>query len=228
MISPFSLSYPITPREKTPSLNHRQFGTEIVTVLISLGDLFEASGSSGEEAQEGLAGRKDSAQVLRVELYSDVPLMILQFNDFHTLAGLVLSNEGQSTLLQLADKLRVHLITVAMSFPDLLLLPVQLAQARPFSTRLEHSRPLSKAHCTTHLSLIDLRHVDDNRLLAGLIELGAACLIHTADMPSILDHSQLHTKANTKVGNVVGTGPLGSQNHTGRTSRTKATGDKNL
>lgn len=72
--------------------------TEIVTVLEQLGNLIQTAGSGGEEAEEGLAGCQDTADVLGVELHTDIPGVVLKLEDFHTLASLVFSDECETGL----------------------------------------------------------------------------------------------------------------------------------
>lgn len=88
---------------------------------------------------------------------------------------------------------------------------------------LELCDSLSETHGTTHLRLVNLRHVDNDGLFAPVVEFCATGLGHTTDVASILDNSQLHTQANTQVGNIVRTGPVGTLNHSFRTTLAETT-----
>lgn len=196
---------------------------EVVGSLERLGDLFETSRSCREESEETLAGCDNAAQVLRMELNTNIPSVVLQFDDFHSLAGLVLSNERETGALQAFHQIRVHFVAVTVALPDLLLVTVQLAELGPFCALLEERRPLTKPHCTSHLRFIDFRHVDDGRLFTLFIELGAVGLFHIADVAGVFDNSDLQPKADAKEGDVLCTRPFGTLHHTLGTALTEAT-----
>lgn len=194
---------------------------QVVAILEHLGDLLKAVGRGSEKSQKGLAGRKDSAEILGVELHTDEPLVVLEFNNLHTLARVVLADKGQTSLLELVDKFGVNLVTMAVSLPDLLLVSVQLPQTGPLGAGLEVGGPLPEAHGASHLGLVDLRHVDDGRMLAVLVELVTTSTSQPAHIAGVLNHRHLHTQANTEVRNIVRTGPLGSLDHTLGTTLTE-------
>lgn len=113
-----------------PALDHRQLQllmTQVVTVLEDLRDGLQTASSGSEETKEGLARRQHTRQVLGVELHADIPLVVLELDDLHALAGLVLPDEREPTGLELLDERRVDLVAVAVTFPDLVLLAVQLS-----------------------------------------------------------------------------------------------------
>lgn len=197
-------------------LNHRQLQllvAEIMTILEYLRDGFQTARCGSEETKEGLARRQHSGQVLGVELDADVPLVVFEFDDLHTLAGLVLADERETAGLELLDEGRVDFVAVAMAFPHFLLLAVEFPQTRPFGSRLEDGGALAETHRPAHLRLVDLGHVHDDGLLALLVEFGAARLVHPADVAGEFDHGELHAEADAQVGDVVGSGPLGALDH---------------
>lgn len=199
---------------------------KVMAVLEHRRDTLETTCRCCKESQECFAGSKDAAQVLGVKLHTDVPLVVLQLDNLHTLACFVSSNEHQARVLQGLHHLGVDLVAVTVSLPDVALLPVELAQPGPFSLGLEDSAPFSKTHRSAHLGLVDFRHVDDDGLLALFVELGAACLVHAANILGVFHHRKLHAQADTKVGNVVHPSPSGSLHHSLCSPLAKTTGHK--
>lgn len=196
---------------------------QVVAILEYLGDLLEAAGRRSEEAKEGLAGRKHSAEILGVELHADEPLVVLEFDNLHTLAAVILTDKAQPSLFELVDEFGVNLVTVTVSLPDLLLVSVQLPQAGPFGAGLEVSGPLAESHGASHLGLVNLRHVDDRRMLAILVELLTTSSSQPAHVASVLNNGHLHTQAHTQVRNIVRTSPLGTLDHALGTTLAKTT-----
>lgn len=194
----------------------RQFDllvAEIMTILEELSDLFQTTSRRGKEPQEGLAGREHSAEILRVELHTHKPLVVLQLKDLHALARFIFPNECQTGLFQVRDEFRIHFVTVTVSLPDLGLVAIQLAKTRPFRARLEFGDSLTETHRTTQLGLVDFRHVDNGWLFAMLLKLGAAGFGHPAHIASVLDDGQLHTQADTKVRHVICASPVSRFDH---------------
>lgn len=192
-----------------------------------LHNLVKDPSSSSNKAKEGLAGSKNSRQVLGVELNPDEPGVVFEFNDFHPLALVVLANKVQSGSLETVDILGIDLVPVTVTLINgSTVKSVQRAELRPLSALLEEGGARSKAHSTAKVDLVDLRHRDDNRVRGALIELNRACTSNTANIAGILNDSSLHAKADTKVGLALGTSPVGSSNHTLGTTGSKSTRDK--
>lgn len=103
-----------------------------------------------------------------MELDTHEPGVVPNLNDLHALTLLVFTNERDDILrrvfarcrrrvLQCFDQLRVYLVSVAVSLPDLRRGAIKGAEARPLSALLEHRPTLSKAHGATLDRLVTLR-----------------------------------------------------------------------
>lgn len=184
-----------------------------MAVFEHLGDLLQAACSGGEEAEESLAGRKDTAEVFGMKLYADEPLVVFQFDDLHALAGFVLANKCHTSRFEFLDQFGVNFVAVTVSLPDPFLFAIQLSETGPFGAGLEQGHSFAESHCAAHFSSIDFGHVNNSGIFALFVEFGAARLIQAAHILSKLNHSELHTKADTKVRNVIGTSPVGTFDH---------------
>lgn len=179
-----------------------------------LGDLLEALGSRCNESEVWSRWRQNSGQVLWVVLHTNIPWVLLQLDNLHTLTLIILSNKVQSTLSQAVDILRVNLISVAMSLMDLLSLRVQRAKLGPLTSRLELRRSQSETHRTTHSRLIHLRHKHHNWMFSLLIQLRTRRTLQSDHISRKLNNRDLHSQANSQVWSLVGTCPLSGLDHT--------------
>ena len=199
------------------------------TRVLCLCDLAQNAGRGGNEAKVRLAGNKDSAQVLGVELHTDKPGVVFQLDDLHTNTSLVLADEGEALCLELVDVVGVDFVAVSVALVDALVLKaVERTQLRPLGVGLPHGRPQAEAHGTTDDTSVVLWHGDDDAVLITAVEF-KGCRLRQRDVAhraSELDNGDLHTKADTKVGSLVLTGPLGSGDHSLGASCTEATGDQ--
>lgn len=85
------------------------------TLVDRLSHLIQAASSSSKEAQEGPAGRQDSAEIFGVELHTHEPRVVANLNNFHTLALGVLANERQTGLLDALHHVGVNFIPVTVA-----------------------------------------------------------------------------------------------------------------
>lgn len=196
-----------------------------LTLHNCLGDLIKASRSGGKETEESPAGAQDPTEVLGMELHTHKPGVVLDLDDLHTLTLDVLSNEGETGLLDLLDHLRVDLVTMAVALLNLRDGgSVQTPQTRPLGVLLEDAGVSAKTHGSTELALVDLGHVDNGVVLGLGVQLLTADILDVGDVAAELQHGQLHTQADTQERLVVGTRPCDGLHHTLSTSVTETTG----
>lgn len=140
--------------------------------VLCLGHLVENASRGGDEAKVWLAGNEHSAQVLGVELNTDVPRVVLKLDDLHTDTGLVLADESKSLLLELVDVVGVDFVTVSVALVDALVLQaVERAELRPLGVGLPHGGSQTKTHSATNDTSVVLGHGDDDTVLVPAVEL---------------------------------------------------------
>lgn len=137
--------------------------------------------------------------VLSVELCAHEVRVILDFKDLHTLTGLILSDKVQPSSLQLADVLRVDLISVTVSLFDLLNAAIEGTDLGPLAVGLEDGLPGPETHGTSHVLLVKLGHGDDHTVAGSGVELFRVGGRKVADVARELDGGGLETKADLNV-----------------------------
>jgi hypothetical protein len=161
-----------------------------------------------------------------VVLDSHEVLVVLKLDNLHTLGLVVLSNKVQSSLAQLLDVLGVNLVSVTVTLEDLSGLSVKLTDLGPLRTRLEDGRADSETHSSSKVGGRSFRH-EDNDGVGGLRrDLNRVCVLQSTDVTGVLNDRNLHSQANSQVGNVVLSGPLGSRNHTLSTTSSEPSGNQ--
>lgn len=154
-------------------------------------------------------------------------LVVLKLDNLHTLSLVVLSNKVQSSLAQLLDVLGVNLVSVTVTLEDLSGLSVKLADLGPLRTRLEDGRADSETHGSSEVGGGSFRHEDDDGVGGLCGNLNRVCVLQSTDVTGVLNNRNLHSQANSQVGNVVLSGPLGSRNHTLSTTSSESSRDQN-
>lgn len=192
-----------------------------------LSNLLQALRSRSHESKVRPRRRQDSGKVLWVILHTDEPWVVLQLDDLHTLALIILSNKVQSTLGQTINVLWVNLVSVTVTLVDLLSLSVKRAELRPLGSRLELCRAEAETHGSSHGGLVNLWHEHDDWVLSLLVQLCRGSSLHGADVASELDNSDLHTEADTQVWSLVLTCVLRSLDHTLSTTVSETTWNQN-
>lgn len=97
---------------------------------------------------------------------------------------------------------------MTMTFPDLISSLIEFPQLGPIRRGVEHSRPESQSHRTTHMRLGDFRHEDDDRFFLLRIELARGRVLLTTDVSDPFDDGELETETDTEEGDVLFSGPL--------------------
>lgn len=136
-----------------------------------------------------------------------------QLEDLHTFALLVLTDERHTRALDFLDESRVDFIPMTMPLPDLIRPLVQFPQLGPIARRIEHGRPQSQSHRTTHVRFGDLRHEDDDRILSVRVELSRRGVLLAADVADPFDDGKLESETNSKEWDVLFACPFDGKNH---------------
>ena len=192
-----------------------------------LGNLLEAAGSGGNEAEEGAGGIEDTAGVLGMVLDTDVVRVVLDLNNLHTLVGVVLADEDETGLLKPVNVFGVDLVTVTVTLLDAGGLAVKSAKLAEFGAGLEVGGTGAETHGTAKLLLGTLGHEDDDAVLGVGVELLRGGILEVAEVTGSLDNGNLHTKADTEEGGLLLTSPLGGLDHTLSTTVTETARNKN-
>lgn len=129
-----------------------------------------------------------------MELGAHEVRVVLDLEDLHTLAGLVLSDKVETSSLELVDILGVDLVTVTVSLLNLLVATVEGTDLGPLTVGLEDSLPGSETHGTAHVVFVELGHGDDHAVAGSGVKLFGVGLWHVADIAGELDSSGLETK----------------------------------
>ena len=82
-------------------------------------DVVKYAGGCGNEAQVRTAGVQDSREVLGMELHADEPRVVLDLDNLHAHALLVLADKVETALLQLVDVAGVDFVPVPVALEDL-------------------------------------------------------------------------------------------------------------
>lgn len=133
--------------------------------------------------------------ILGVELGAHEIRVVLDLEDFHTLAGLVLSNKVQTSSLKLLNIRRIDLIAVAVPLLNLRKTAVEGTDLGPLAAGLENGLPGAETHGATHVLLVELGHGDDDAVTGGGVEFLGVGGWQVADVASELYGSGLEAKA---------------------------------
>ncbi|KAI6755850.1 hypothetical protein HG531_004956 [Fusarium graminearum] len=146
--------------------------------------------------------------------------MVLQLNSLNSDTLVIHRGQREASLLEILDVVGVDLIAMSVTLLHHINSSVQASELAPLGAGLEHASPTP---VVIDLLLGTLRHEDDNAVLSGGRKLFRGGALETHDVAGILNDCSLHTQADTKVGQLALTSPLGNINHTLNTSGTKAT-----
>lgn len=132
--------------------------------------------------------------VLGVELGAHEVRVVLDLEDLHALAGLILSDKVQTSSLQLLNVRRVDLVAVAVPLLDLGETAVKGSDLSPLAVGLEDGFPGAETHGAAHVFLVELGHGDDHAVAGGGIKLLGVGRGQVADVAGILNGSGLEAK----------------------------------
>lgn len=187
----------------------------LVSLLADLfGNLVETSEGGGDQTEDREGGAQRLADVLRVVLDTNKVGVVLDLDNLHAPAGLVLADKRQASLLELLDVGRVHLVTVSMAFIDHIGVAVHGPELAVFATRLEVRGPEAETHGAALGLLGALGHEDDDGVLSLCLELLGSGVGKSAHVARELANGQLHTEADTQPRGVVFSRPLRSLDDT--------------
>src|SRR5207253_9594212 len=120
-----------------------------------------------------------------------------KFNDLHEFSVRRNAAKDQAFALEKRAKLRIELLTVPVPFTDFRGARIDFARQRYFG---QQTGPRAKTHSAAQLLNVNqIAQLENNRMWRVQVELSCIGVLMTADIPSILDASRLHTQANTKI-----------------------------
>ena len=138
---------------------------------------FQSSGCGKNEAMERWTRGKRATQELRMKLTSDVVGVdrLGKFRDFHAFTRLVTSHQREACGMNSIYLFRVHFVAMSVTFHDFRRTIVEELRHGHGAigvgvSKLGFASP--ETHCSSHSSLVDFRHEDDNRLCRIFVELG--------------------------------------------------------
>ena len=218
---------------------------------VSVGLVLGAAVESGVDGCLHICGGGDEVKVwgrwvsrgcheLGVELDSQVELEskgLLQLDALDTASltqGRIADTaEDDTSLLHLLEVLHVELVAMTVTLlVDLLSITVDALDdgGRVSSDDLllvnDVAITSSKTHVGAHGALVDLGHVDDDLVLALRLELLAVAAWELEEVTGDVDHSDLHSKANSEVRNVALTSNLSGTDLSVHTTLSKASSDE--
>mmetsp|Transcript_4320 Transcript_4320/g.13342 ORF Transcript_4320/g.13342 Transcript_4320/m.13342 type:complete len:644 (-) Transcript_4320:155-2086(-) len=138
---------------------------------------------------------------LWVVLAADKVTVLAQLKDLHPLALNVLPDKLEARLVELRDVLRVHLVPVTVTLIDRRDASVQ-PRGEAF-VGAQDAPARSEPHRAAHHRLGDLRHIHDHWMLCVLVKLGRMRVLPAKHCARELDHSDLESQADAKVGHTV-------------------------
>lgn len=125
--------------------------------------------------------------------------VVLDLEDLHTLARLVLADKVQTSSLELINVGRVDLVAVAVPLLDLLVAAVEGTDLGPLAVGLEDGLARPQTHGAAHVVLVELRHGDNNAVVGASFELLRVGLGQLADVASKLDGGGLEAETDLGV-----------------------------
>lgn len=194
--------------------------------LVLARDLLQHARRRRDEAQVRAAGIQHARQVLGVELDTHEPGVVLDLDDLHADALLVLADKVQPALLQAVDVGRVDFVAVPVALEDLVGARVQGAQLGPLGARLEERGAQAQAHRGAHGGLVHLGHEHDELVGRVAVELLRRRVLDPAHVARVLDDRDLHAQAHAEVGLLVLARPRGGGDHALCGAGAEATGDE--
>lgn len=132
-----------------------------------------------------------------MKLDTHIPRVVLQLQDLHTNTLVILADEVKTSFSELLDVVGVDFISVTMTLLDLELLAVELAETRPFASRLEDGWAETETHCSAEGGLVDFGHEDDEWVGTLFVQLDGRCTSDTAYVTSEFDDGDLHAETDT-------------------------------
>lgn len=182
---------------------------------------------SSHQTEVWLGWVENSGQVLWVVLDTDIEWMIFELNNFHTLSLIVLSDEAEPLALEILNPFGVDLISMSVTLMNFLGTTVKLSHLGPLSILLEVSWAETKSHGSSQVSLGNLRHEDNDWVWSVGDELNGMGVLKIGYIASVLNDGDLHTKTDTEVWDLVGTSPVGGEDHSLSTTESEPTRNEN-
>merc|ERR1719494_1391192 len=174
-----------------------------------------------DEAKVGWRGSQRPADVFRMILHRTVEGVAGKFNHLHSLTGDILSDKLQPRRLEFRNILRVHLVSVSVTFIHSVSISIKLPQNTV--SCLEHSLSLAQPHGSPKVASMVFWHINHNWVGRVRSHLCAVRVRPVQDIPSKLDHRALEAEADTKVRLSCGSTPAGSFHLSRGASHPKAT-----
>ena len=159
-----------------------------------------------------------------MKLYPDIPRVIADLDDFHKITIRVSTGNNQTTRLHLLPVRVVEFKTMPVSFRNFIFFIGKVGGG----TLFERAGTSTKSHGgSLILYLFLIIHNVNYGIRCIRVKFFAVCFCQTQNISGEINHGNLHTQAQSEIGEIIFPGEFGSDYFSLRSTISKSTGNQN-